>query len=264
MRGAGLLKAVITGVLACPVPAIAADLWAPSPVFADSQDAAIVHAEGLAAGAYLSSIVPPFRAGARDRLAIDLSGQVWLAHRVRVGVSGEWLRESSGAGDVVAGFGDLRLGTDVRVVRVSVVDFHLGWEAKLPNASDEGGLGSDETDILFGAGADVQAGEFGGTLALGLGVLGNPLRFANQDDVPMFRVSGRWTRGMVQVSPRVAVDLGTARNPARAEAGALARVGKRGFIEVGGAAGLTPAAADWSVTLGIGWRAPLPTPRSGE
>ncbi len=254
---------VVGGLLLCPV-AIAADLWALAPLVNDASDSGLIVAEAVVGGAYMSDVVPPFRAGSRDRAVIDGTATVGLAQRVQIGVSGNWLREETPSGSVAAGFGDLRVGTAVRVARVGPVDMQLGWEAKLPNAADEGELGTDETDVLFGVGAGGQFGEFGAFAAVGLGVLGNPLRFANQDDVPLVRVAALWRRGTVAISPRFALDVGTARNPVRSDAGALVRVGKRGFIEVGGAAGLVPASPDWAVSVGFGWRAPLPTPASGE
>lgn len=239
--------------------ATAADLWSP-PVGEDpGRDAW----EAEAHGAYAIGLVPEFRTAARDRFAGGLEGSVRLG-RVRLALYGDWLRDTTEAGPPAQGFGDLHLGSTVRVVGYRALDLHLGWAAKLPNASDGGELGTDETDVSFGLTGTVLVGDVRFLGAVGLAILGNPLRFANQDDVPLLRVGACWSRWDLLVSPTVRWDLATARNPDRAEAELLLRYGPSWFVELGGGAGLSPAAADFSGRLGLGWHGPLPGPAPGE
>ncbi len=210
------------------------------------------------------SFVPPFRAGARDRLALGLDNTAAFGDRVRLGISGEWIRDTTLAGEPVAGFGDLRLGTTVRLATVGPVSGFLGWEGKMPNASDSGELGTDETDFLFGVGLLVRQGDVSAAAHAGLGILGNPLRFANQDDVPLLRGDLGYAPGPWRARAFVSADLATSRNPARVEAGGAARLGRTWFIELEGAAGLSPAAADGRVCLRLGLAAALPGTPRGE
>jgi len=210
------------------------------------------------------AFVPPFRAGARDRLALGLDNTVAFGDRVRLSVSGEWLRDTTDAGDPVAGFGDLRLGTTVRLASVGPVTGFLGWEGKMPNAADSGELGTDETDFLLGLGLLARHGHFSASGHAGLGILGNPLRFANQDDVPMLRGDLAYAPGPWRARAFVSADLATSRNPARMEAGGAARLGRSWFAEVEGAGGLSPAAADARVCLRLGLAAALPGTPPGE
>ncbi len=210
------------------------------------------------------AFVPPFRAGARDRLAVGLDNTVAFGDRVRLSVAGEWLRDTTAAGEPVAGFGDLRVGTTVRLATVGPVTGFLGWEGKMPNASDAGELGTDETDFLFGAGFLARHGDFSGAAHAGLGILGNPLRFANQDDVPLLRADLAYAPGSWRARGFVSADLATSRNPARVEAGGAARLGRSWFVEIEGAAGLSPAAADARVCLRLGLVAALPGAPPGE
>jgi hypothetical protein len=140
----------------------------------------------------------------------------------------------------------------------------LGWSAKLPDAKDEGELGTDETDVAFGGAAELHVGPWRVLAGAGLGVWGNPLRFANQDDVPELRATAAWSPGPgLNAGVAFNADVGTARNPARLVAGGWLRASlplgatvTRGFIEVAGGAGLTPAAADGIAALSFGLGGP--------
>ncbi|MFZ5477832.1 MAG: hypothetical protein ACOZNI_13740 [Myxococcota bacterium] len=216
-----------------------------------------------ASGGAAAGYVPPFRVAERTRLSGGAEARVGLG-RVEVGARWEWLRDTTAAGEPASGPGDLRLGTRVRVVCVATVCGGLGWEAKLPNATDEGELGTDETDVIFGGTVTWTGEHVGAEVDAGLAVLGNPLRFANQDDVPLLRGRLRATLGPVTLAPGVSADLPTSRNPARIEAGGVVSAGSRWFAALEGAAGLTPAAADWRAVATVGWRGALPDAPSGE
>ena len=90
--------------------------------------------------------------------------------------------ERSGHGDVYES-GDLRLWTKFVLFPGDRQTVSLRFGVKLPNAHDENGLGTDETDffasLLYGA----RIGAATATLNAGLGVLGDPERNQQQDDV---------------------------------------------------------------------------------
>lgn len=249
-------------------PGEARELWAPCAWFPQTAEAAS-DSWGFATDlGWEAGLVPPFRAAERDRLSVGGEARVQLGERVQIGVAGGWLRDATAVGAPVSGAGDLRLGTLVRAARweggPGALALGLGWEGKMPNARDEGELGTDETDLLFGGWAAAARGPLALQLGVGLGILGNPHRFANQDDVPMVRARATWTRGPAWVAPAIEADLATSRNPARVHAGGEIGAGKRAFAVASGRAGLTPAAADWGVTVSLGWRAPLSVPSPGE
>jgi hypothetical protein len=182
---------------------------------------------------------------------------------VEIRVAWAWLADWSAAGEAVNGPGDVRLGTVVRVASPGAFDLTLGWEAKLPDARDEGELGTDETDITFGATAGWRRGAFSARVGAGLAILGNPLRFANQDDVPVVRASFGWERESLGIIGRGALDVPTERNPVRADGDLAIRFGGRLFGLVHGGGGFVPASADWQVGVAVGYAAPLPTTGGG-
>lgn len=212
-------------------------------------------------GEWAAGYVPPFRAGERDRGSVGVDGIVRLAP-VTVRARWDWLVDAAPAG-TTSGPGDLRLGTVIGLTRSGPWEISLGWEAKLPNASDAGELGTDETDVLFGASGGYAAGPFAARVGVGLAVLGNPLRFANQDDVPMIRGDATWSRGPVAVIGKAALDVPTARNPTRASGDVAFRYGATWYGLVRGGGGFSAAAADWRVGLAVGYAGTLPVPRSG-
>lgn len=233
------------------------DGWLPSL----TQDVGARSWTAAAGAVYTPGLVPPFRAGSRDRLAFGVGGRWMPDARVQLsaGFDGLWDR-STGATDV--GAGDIRLGAAVWLVDPGPVRLWLGWSAKLPDAKDEGELGTDETDITLGGAAELHLGPWRVLAGAGLGVWGNPLRFANQDDVPELRATAAWSPGpSLNAGVAFNADLGTARNPARLVAGGWLRaslplgasdIAPRGFLEVAGGAGLTPAAADGIAALSFG------------
>lgn len=249
-------------VLFASAPALA-ETWAPGWEEAPSGARGVGGEAALLVG-FAPGFVPPFRAAERDRTAAGVAVSGWLGDRVRLSGEWEWLTDRTPAGETISGPGDVRLGTAVRVVSFGPVRLGLGWEAKLPNATNENELGTDETDITFGAWARLDRGPFRAGLAAGLGVLGNPLRYANQDDVPLLAADVGGAVAAWRVGGLVRAELPTARNPARVEAGARVRWGRRWFVEAEGAAGLTPAAADGRAVVRLGVAGSLPDPPVGE
>ena len=209
---------------------------------------------------YQPGFVPPFRAAERNRLAYGVGGRWMPDRRVQVAVGFDGLWDHSAGGDA-AGPGDVRLGTSLLVVDHAPVRAWLGWAAKLPDAGDEGELGSDETDVTFGAGGELHSGPWRLLAGVGLGVWGNPLRFANQDDVPELRLAASWNLRAFDFGAHLDADIGTARNPSRVVVGGWARhvaklKGRFAYVEIGGGAGLTPAAPDAIAAVSFGFGQP--------
>ena len=208
-------------------------------------------------------LVPPFRAAARDRGAIEVA-LGWSPHpRVGLDLRFDALRDQLPTGEVRVGPGDLRLGVEAGLWQ-GAVDLDLGWQVKLPDARDEGELGTDETDVLLFARISRALGPARLALQGGLGILGDPLRFANQDDVPLLWLAGSLPAGPLDISARVGGGLPGARNPARLDAAVGLERGcpRRGRWLVGGEVlgGLTPAAEDWGIRAWAGVTAACPEP----
>ncbi len=188
-------------------------------------------ARGGAAASFDTSFergaVPAFRVGERDRIAFGPSVAGWLGARVCVRADWAWRVDLTGAG--------------------------VGWSVKLPNASAP--LGTDEADVGFGAWVAWARGPLAARGGVGLEILGNPLRFASQDDVPHAWLEGDVRAGDVVVGPRLDLEVATSRNPARSRVGAEVVVGRTAFGRLGVFGGLSPAAPDWAVALSVGVRA---------
>jgi len=171
--------------------------------------------------------------------------------RVELDLSWAWLADSLPSGDATSGPGDVRLGVSVDH-SLGALELGGGWKVKLPNARDEGELGSDETDVQLLATIGRRWAHLSIRASAGLDIRGDPIRFANQDDIPQVWLSTVGQRNHWHLSGRVGGDLQTARSPARLEA-ASGLVWAAGWL-VGTelSAGLTPAAPDWGGRLWLG------------
>ena len=157
------------------------------------------------------------------------------------------------------GPGDLRLGTSARILPAlgPRPALWLDWEVKLPNASTEDGLGTDETDVAAMALAR-WAGDAGTiTAGAGLVILGDPLRYSAQDDAALVLLAASRPMGPTRLLARAGGRLPSPRNPADLSVALgveAARGAMRAGVELSG--GLTPAAADLGARLWIGARTP--------
>ncbi len=210
-------------------------------------------------GQHSAALVPPFRAASRERSAGELSLGWAPPGPLQLRLSGDYLRDAFASGSTVSGPGDLRLTTDA-LLWSGALDVHGRWQVKLPNANDRAELGTDETDATLSVEARRALGDLALGATAGLAIVGNPLMFANQDDLLITHLSGSLPAGPLRISADVGGSWATSRNPARmaAELGAEGRCPWLGGVAAG--AGLTPAAADWMARVWLGWGWGCPSP----
>ena len=182
------------------------------------------------------------------------------ADPVELDLRWSWLSDTTPAGTTISGPGDLRLGVRTEH-RLGGVELAAGWQVKLPNAQDEGELGSDETDVRILGTLGHRWDALALRLSGGLDIRGDPIRFANQDDVGLVWLSGVGQLGPVDLSGRIGGDLATARSPARLDAVLGVVWGDPLHVGVEVTHGLTPAAADWGGGLWLGWGATKRSPQ---
>lgn len=212
-------------------------------------------------GQYAAGMVPPFRVAERNRTMMGPSACARLpgADRVSFSLRWDWLSDSYGSGEKMSGPGDVRLGTSADIYRKGALNVDLGWSVKLPDARDETELGTDETDVTLAVGALYQPEHWGIEGAVALGIWGNPLRFANQDDVVQLLLRGHWQSHGLWLSPSVLAAPESDRNPARIDVGLSARWGTQWYVAPNVQFGLSPASPDWSGGLELGWHAAPPS-----
>jgi hypothetical protein len=232
-------------------------------------------AAGVVARAELGT-VPAFRAGSRDRFGLGVEAAWFPAERVALDARIEGLYDLHPDGTHALGFGDLELGALLRLPLLEArraearaagrqgPAFGLGWRVKLPNAADEGELGSDETDAALIASAATDLGPLRACLGGGLAILGDPLMLAAQDDVGFLGARLGWPGGPALRSwiPRasLAFDLAfpSPSNPFRGRVTGALGWGRRWRLGVEAGAGLSPASPDLLLGLHLGWAADGP------
>ena len=138
-------------------------------------------------------------------------------------------------GDSTSSVEDLVIGTKIRLISegVSRPSFALRSATRLPNASNESGLGLDTLDFYSTllVGKTVQSVRFVGNI--GLGILGDPTRGDRQNDVLLYGVS--FARAITQRSEVVAEingrkDTREGDPPPGTESRSMLRIGARHTI----------------------------------
>jgi len=166
-------------------------------------------------------------------------------------------------GDSTSDVDDIVIATKIRLVTEtpSRPAFALRFATKLPNASNESGLGLDTTDFHAQAliGKTVQSIRFVGNF--GLGILGDPTQGANQNDVLDygFSVARAVREGMEvvgEINGRVSTRGGTP--PAGTESRSIVRIGgriTRGTVRIDAGAlfGITSRDPSIGFTVGATW-----------
>jgi len=166
-------------------------------------------------------------------------------------------------GDTTSDVEDLVFATKIRLASEtsSRPAFALRFATKLPNASNESGLGLDTTDFHFQAlvGKTVQSIRVVGNI--GLGILGDPTRGDNQNDVLDYGLSiARAVREGLEVvgevNGRASTRSGTP--PVGTESRSIVRVGgrlTRGTVRIdaGILLGITERDPSFGFTAGATW-----------
>jgi hypothetical protein len=122
----------------------------------------------------------------------------------------------------------------------------------MPNAQDTSGLGTDETDVSIGAYGRWSNENIGLVAGGELQILGDPLQYANQDDVLLIGAAIDATRDKFQFRGRITARLESPRNPLdlKVGLGIQRRQGNWGY-GINSTAGLSPAAGDYSISASI-------------
>lgn len=117
--------------------------------------------------------------GLRNRLAISERNPAPLASMVDAG------------GDSTSSVEDIVVATKIRVMAETGVrpSFGVRFATKLPNASNESGLGLDTTDFFVSALMGKTAESIRWVANVGLGILGDPTRGDQQNDVLTYGAS---------------------------------------------------------------------------
>lgn len=183
---------------------------------------------------------------------------------VRSGVGGAPLADQLDVtGSSTTDVEDIVIATKIRILTetASRPAFGVRFATKLPNASNESGLGLDTTDFHAQAlvGKTVRSIRVVGNV--GLGILGDPTRGDNQNDVLLYGVSvARAVREGMEVvgelNGRATTRSGTA--PAGTESRSTLRIGgrlTRGTVrlDAGVLLGLTSRDPGFGVTAGATW-----------
>ena len=169
-----------------------------------------------------------------------------------------WQHFDSDAGGVrsSSAVSDLTFWLKVQATRGGGPRPALGFAVgtKMPNAGDETGLGTDESDVFAQVLLDRVWGSHEVRLNLGLAILGDPHRLRSQEDLLTYGVAGRhgkehaliwelWGRALSDSSRNIdesALRLGWARRHGRFEADASLLIGlERNSGDLGVTAGVT-------------------------
>ncbi len=166
-------------------------------------------------------------------------------------------------GDSTSDFDDLVVGAKIRVLGERSRSPSLGvhFSTRLPNASDESGLGQDTIDFHNSLLVGKTMGRLRTVLNLGLGILGDPTSGTRQNDVLLYGVSAV---GRLSDSFEAVWEINGRRNtrsgdvPPGTDSSAFTRAGLRylrGDIRIDGAMvwGLYEHDATIGGTFGISW-----------
>ncbi len=88
--------------------------------------------------------------------------------------------------------GDAVLATRLSFLRLYGYRFGLGVNVKLPNAADNKGLGTDETDVQILLLTSKTFGKFEVDFNVGIGLMGDPTKNADQRDLTVVGVSASY------------------------------------------------------------------------
>ncbi len=204
-------------------------------------------------GSLLRAPVVSLRYGASDNVELQIEGaaQVW-------GFVDK--NELDGKGEDEHEVGDFTLWTKWLALKEKKKRPAVGlrWGVKLPNVSDESGLGTDETDVY---GSVIVSRALGGKSRLdanlGLAILGDPTEVRAQNDV--FTYGASLTRVM-SADTVLLMEVAGASGNWHAPPRSVARLGFKWFARrrfhffAAGLAGLASRSPDWGAIVGVGRR----------
>lgn len=193
------------------------------------------------------------RGGLRDSLAITGRAPAPLSAMLTVAP------DATSTSD----FPDASVGAKVRFLSETAgrPAMALRFATRLPNQSNESGLGLDTFDFNFGLALakTIQSSRVAGNI--GLGILGDPVRGDNQNDVLNYGVSvAQAVRSGVEIVAELNGRLNTRSGspPVGTESRSMMRVGgraTRGAVRVDAAflTGVTERDPTWGFTAGLTW-----------
>jgi hypothetical protein len=160
--------------------------------------------------------------------------------------------------------GDLTLGAKFRLRRESGDAPALGFlmAVQLPNASNESGLGNDQTNAFASILIDKKVGEFLLSGNIGLAILGDPLSVGAQDDLMTYGLALTWpASSRVDLVGEFYGRLGSGgigtEEQTRLRVGARLRAG--GFYwDASGLAGFHETDPAWGIAVGVSRQFKLP------
>ncbi len=213
--------------------------------------------------AFRSGARPPFFSGepgaARDEWRLDLVDAAAGAGggaeaRLQFGL----LSVRDERGEQAAGVQDARL-TFAFQLPPRRPELAVAAAVKLPNASGEERLGTDETDVALLASAGARSKRGGWAASAGLRILGSPREAGVQDDLLALGAAGWMSLGSGDESGADLTLFGEVTGQAASRFGNDDRFARAGLIVTRGAAvalsvrcGLTSASEDWGVEARVG------------
>ena len=157
-----------------------------------------------------------------------------------------------------SGIEDARIAVayQLRSPRRVAVALRLG--VKLPNASDEDRLGTDQTDVSLLGSVGRAGHRWGWAGNAGLGILGHPLEAGVQDDVALFGAAGWYNLETAGVRTPIVAEISGAAASRFSNDFRLLRVGMmvmkgRISIDFSVRRGLTSESEEWGLEAGVTW-----------
>jgi hypothetical protein len=131
--------------------------------------------------------------GAGGAVEFQASGDLWNRLKITRRLSStSSIYNQDVLGDTTGSVGDLLLATKFRLIKERIglpaVAFRFGVE--LPNASNENGLGNDETNFYATLMAAKSVGRLRTMVNLGMAILGNPVTVSSQHDMLTYGLAG--------------------------------------------------------------------------
>lgn len=210
----------------------------------------------------LLTLRPGFSVGLSDFAEVQFDGGVFQQMQIKGRTPAPFSNALTIAGDTTSDSGDLSVATKIRLMREAPGLPSIGFRfaTRLPNASNESGLGQDTTDFLTQLLVGKKAGHLRMVVNGGLLIQDDATALARQDDLIVYGVSAAFA---VTPTAEVVGEFVGRQNfadqlAAGAESRGIVRVGGRYThrnLRVDGAVmfGRTGDVPDHGVTFGFTW-----------